>query len=45
MLTTLEQGVRRGKWYSLMDKVCALPNLRQAFARVKANQGAAGVIT
>ena len=43
MLTTLEQGVRRGKWYSLMDKVCALPNLRQAFARVKAKQGAAGV--
>ena len=43
MLTTLEQGGRRGKWYSLMDKVCALPNLRQAFARVKAKQGAAGV--
>ena len=43
MLTALEQGVRGGKWYSLMDKVCALPNLRQAFARVKANRGAAGV--
>jgi RNA-directed DNA polymerase len=26
-----------------MDKVYALPNLRQAFARVKANQGSAGV--
>jgi RNA-directed DNA polymerase len=43
MLTTREQGVRRGKWYSRMDKVCVLPNLRQAFAGVKANQGAAGV--
>ncbi len=43
MLTALEQGVRGGKWYSLMDKVYALPNLRRAFERVKANQGAAGV--
>ena len=43
MLTALEQGVKGGKWYSLMDKVCALPNLRKAFARVKANGGAAGV--
>jgi len=43
MLTALEQGVRGGKWFRLIDKVYALPNLRQAFARVKANQGAAGV--
>jgi len=43
MLTALEQGVKGGKWYSLMDKVCALPNLRKAFACVKANRGAAGV--
>src|SRR5579864_685021 len=43
MLTALEQGVIGGKWHSLMDKVYALPNLRRAFARVKANQGAAGV--
>src|SRR5208282_91064 len=43
MLTALEQGVMGGKWHSLIDKVYALPNLRQAFARVKANQGAAGV--
>jgi len=43
MLTALEQGVIGGKWHSLMDKVYALPNLRQAFARVKANHGAAGV--
>ncbi len=43
MLTALEQGVKGGKWFSLIDKVYALPNLRQAFARVKANEGAAGV--
>ncbi len=43
MLTALEQGVMGGKWHSLIDKVYALPNLRQAFERVKANQGAAGV--
>jgi RNA-directed DNA polymerase len=43
MLTALEQGVLGGKWYSLMDKVCALATLRKAFARVQANAGAAGV--
>jgi len=43
MLTALEQGVLGGKWHSLRDKVWALPNLRRAFARVKANGGAAGV--
>jgi len=43
MLTALEEGVLGGKWYSLMDKVWTLPNLRRAFERVKANGGAAGV--
>ncbi len=43
MLTALEQGVRGGRWYTLMDKVYAVPTLRAAFARVKANRGAAGV--
>ena len=43
MLTALEQGVRGGRWYTLMDKVYALPTLQAAFARVKANRGAAGV--
>jgi RNA-directed DNA polymerase len=43
MLTALEEGVKGNKWYSLMDKVYALPNLRVAFAEVKANGGAAGV--
>jgi RNA-directed DNA polymerase len=43
MLTALEQGVPGGKWFSLMDKVYALANLRKAFERVRANGGAAGV--
>jgi RNA-directed DNA polymerase len=43
MLATLEEGVRGGKWYSLMDKVHAERTLRAAFARVKANRGASGV--
>lgn len=43
MLTALEEGVKGGRWYTLMDKVAALPTLRAAFARVKANRGAAGV--
>ncbi len=43
MLTALDQGVRGRYWYTLMDKVAALPTLRAAFARVKANRGAAGV--
>jgi RNA-directed DNA polymerase len=43
MLTALEQGVKGGKWFRLIDKVYALPHLRKAFARVKANGGAAGV--
>jgi RNA-directed DNA polymerase len=43
MLTALEEGVKGGKWFSLMDKVYALPNLQRAFERVKANKGAAGV--
>lgn len=43
MLTALEKGVQGGVWFSLMDKVWSLPNLRAAFARVQANQGSAGV--
>jgi RNA-directed DNA polymerase len=43
MLTALEVGVKGGKWFSLMDKVYARANLRVAFAKVKANGGAAGV--
>jgi len=43
MLTALEEGVLGGKWYSLMDKVYPVANLRKAFERVKANGGTAGV--
>lgn len=43
MLTALDEGVKGGRWFSLMDKVYAPANLRSAFARVKANGGAAGV--
>jgi len=42
MLTALEQGVKGGKWFSLIDKVYAPANLSRAFARVAANGGAAG---
>ena len=43
MLTALEQGVKGGKWYSLMDKVYSAPNLRAAFEAIQANKGSAGV--
>lgn len=43
MLTALEEGVKGGKWYSLIDKVSSLANLRSAFAQVKRNRGSAGV--
>jgi len=43
MLTALEEGVKGGKWFSLIDKVYSLPNLRSAFEKVRANRGAAGV--
>lgn len=43
MLTALEQGVKGGKWFSLIDKVYAPANLAQAYTRVAANGGAAGV--
>src|SRR5437667_11005787 len=43
MLTAPEAGVKGGSWFSLIDQVYSLRNLRAAFARVKANQGAAGV--
>jgi RNA-directed DNA polymerase len=43
MLTALEQGVKGGTWYSLIDKVHPEATLRAAFKEVSANQGAAGV--
>ena len=43
MLTALEQGVKGGKWFSLIDKVHPDRTLRAAFSQVAANKGAAGV--
>ena len=43
MLEALENGVKGSKWYSLMDKVYDLANLRAAWVRVRHNRGAAGV--
>ena len=43
MLSALGNGVKGGKWYSLIDKVYAPATLRAAWAKVEANQGAAGV--
>ena len=44
MLAALEQGVKGGKWYSLIDKVQSETTLKEAFGEVAANKGAAGVI-
>jgi len=43
MLAALEEGVKGGKWYSLMDKLYPGDVLRAAFKEVSANKGAAGV--
>jgi RNA-directed DNA polymerase len=43
MLTALEQGVKGGCWFSLMDKVYAPRNLEAAYQQVARNRGAAGV--
>jgi len=43
MLTALEQGVKGGKWFSLIDKIHPERTLRAAFSQVAANKGAAGV--
>lgn len=43
MLAALENGVKGGRWFSLMDKVYARENLRSALEQVKRNRGGAGV--
>ena len=43
MLSALGNGVKGGKWYSLIDKVCAPGTLALAWTKVQANKGAAGV--
>lgn len=43
MLAALENGVKGGKWFSLMDKIYAERTLAIAWQRVKSNRGAAGI--
>jgi RNA-directed DNA polymerase len=43
MLRALAQGVKGGKWHSLMDKVWADEALELAWQQVERNQGSAGV--
>ena len=43
MLETLERGVKGGKWFSLIDKVYSVRNLRASWEKVRRNRGAAGV--
>lgn len=43
MLTALEEGVKGGRWFSLIDKMSRESTLGIAFGKVKANGGAAGV--
>jgi RNA-directed DNA polymerase len=43
MLSALVNGVKGGKWYALIDKVYAPETLEMAWAKVRANDGAAGV--
>jgi RNA-directed DNA polymerase len=43
MLAALENGVKGGKWFSLIDKMYRIETLRAAWDKVRANGGAAGV--
>ena len=43
MVSALDNGVKGGKWYSLLDKVGRAPVLLAAWNKVASNKGAAGV--
>jgi len=43
MLAALKNGVKGGKWFSLIDKVYRVETLRAAWQKVEGNAGAAGV--
>ena len=43
MLTALEEGVKGGVWFRLIDKVWSQRNLQASYGKVAANRGAAGV--
>ncbi len=43
MLTALGNGVKGGKWFSLIDKIYSMKTLEAAWKQVKANGGAKGI--
>ena len=43
MLNALDNGVKGGKWFSLIDKISRPKTLELAWKRVKSNRGAAGI--
>ena len=43
MLAALDNGVKGGKWFSLIDKVYDPKTLMAAWKKVASNKGAAGV--
>jgi len=43
MLAALDNGVKGGNWFSLIDKVYSPKTLKAAWKKVAANRGAAGV--
>ena len=43
MLDALSNGVKRGKWYSLYDKVYSMVNLEESCERVLSNKGKPGI--
>lgn len=43
MMSALGNGVKGGKWFSLIDKVYAPATLKAAWEKVRANRGTAGV--
>ena len=43
MVSALVNGVKGGKWFSLVDKVIRPPTLDAAWHKVAQNKGAAGV--
>jgi RNA-directed DNA polymerase len=43
MLMGLEEGIKGGRWFSLIDKIHPVRTLNAAFSQVAVNKGAAGV--
>lgn len=43
MLAALQEGVKGGVWFSLIDKVYSMGSLRASWQRVRSNRGSSGV--